>query len=326
MQDIFDAFFDLNVVVIGDVMIDHYVRGEMNRISPEAPIPIVDFLSEESRLGGAANVAMNLKEMGATPHLFSVIGSGDNAAKMRSLLHQNEISSQYVQADADRTTTVKERIFVQNQQVLRLDKEVKHALSEETETSFVSMLTDALYDLDPDVVIFQDYNKGVLSPAVIEKALFTCKQLSIPSIVDPKFENFWAYEGCTVFKPNLKEASKALSMKIDPESEKLLLQCDKRLRDKLKHHSTFLTLSDKGIFVGSQQQHELIPAFQRNVVDVCGAGDTVVSIVALCLGLELDLIAAAELANIAASQVCEQVGVVPVNRERLLAEARALAD
>ncbi len=326
VQDIFNAFFDLKVVVIGDIMIDHYIHGHANRISPEAPIPIVDVEKEEFRLGGAGNVAMNLKEMGATPHLLSVIGSHDRAAQLRSLLHSNEISSQYVLADQDRKTTIKSRIFSNNQQMLRFDQEVRHPLSEATETNFVSTITEALYEIDPDVLIFQDYNKGVLTPTVIQKTLFTCKQLSIPTVVDPKFEQFWQYKGCTIFKPNLKEASKALGMEIDPNKESDLLACDKQLREKLNHHSTFLTLSDKGIFVGSPRYHEQIPAFQKNVVDVCGAGDTVVSIAALCLALELDIIASAELANIAAAIVCEQVGVVPVNRERLLAETQALTD
>lgn len=319
LANIFRSFDGLPVLIIGDAMIDHYVFGEVNRISPEAPVPIVDVTTEEDRLGGAANVALNVKALGGNPILATVVGDDKEGHLFKSILHENGIESSYVILDLERQTTVKTRVISGSQQLMRYDRERAATLDEKTEILFLDNIIEILYNQRPQVVIFQDYNKGVLTPKVIANVIHQCEQAKIPVAVDPKFDNFFAYKGCTLFKPNLRETATALEI---PNMANLLPnvlpEADQMLREELSHMYSVITLSEKGLFVGAGDDYELIPSFHRTISDVSGAGDTVISLMALGLALNLDVFAIAELANIAAGLVCEKIGVVPIDRDRLI--------
>ncbi len=320
---IFKSFERLKVLIVGDVMIDSYIFGHTNRISPEAPIPIVDIYKKESRLGGAANVALNIKELGATPLLCSVVGDDAEGHAFKRYLQANQIDPAYTILDQERKTTVKTRVVSRNNQLLRFDSEQRNQLDTKTELLLIDNIIDILYKTKPHVVILQDYNKGVLTPKVIASIIYNSNQMEIPVAVDPKKDNFFLYKGCTLFKPNLKEASDGLATRLNPSRSESLASADEQLRAILHNTYTVITLSEKGIFVGMEGDSEIIPAYLRNIVDVSGAGDTVISMLALGLALGLDIFATAELANIAAGMVCEKVGVVAVNRDTLVKEAAA---
>ncbi len=321
IRKVLDAFFDLKVFVIGDVMVDEYLNGKATRISPEAPVPVVNLDERELRLGGAANVAFNLRELGASPTIFSVIGDDAYGHMLKELMQDAHINHQFVIPDKDRKTTVKTRIYSGQQQLLRYDNESTHSIDNEMELSMLDNIIDRLYEGKPNVVIFQDYNKGFLTKKLIANVIYNCKKLNIPTIVDPKKDNFFEYKGCTAFKPNLKEISTALEMDIKSDDALGLVEADNKLREVLEHTYSIITLSENGMYVSSPNKRDHIEAYPKTIVDVCGAGDTVVSILALGMALKLDIVATAELANLAASIVCESVGVVPVNRERLLMES-----
>ncbi len=324
ISNIFDSFQQLRVLVIGDVMLDHYLFGHVTRISPEAPIPVVEVFKQENRLGGAANVALNLKELGAKVYLASVVGDDPDGYTLKETLHHHGINSQLIVLDQERKTTVKNRIISRNQQMLRYDIEQRDPLEENTELLLLDSIIDVIYTESPQVVILQDYNKGVLTPKLIANVIHNCKQAKIPVVVDPKYDNFFEYRGCTLLKPNLAEAINALEIDINPLKIETLVAADSQIRSILQNEYTVITLSAKGIFVATPDDHEICPAYQRNITDVSGAGDTVLSLLALGLALELDIFATVELANIAAGLVCEQVGVVPVDKDKLYEEALAL--
>lgn len=304
-------------------MVDNYIFGHTNRISPEAPIPIVDVYKKESRLGGAANVALNVKELGATPLLCSVVGDDYEGHAFKRYLQANQMESNYIILDQERKTTVKTRVVSRNSQLLRYDSEQRNSLDDKTELLLIDNIIDILYRTKPHVVILQDYNKGVLTPKVIASIIYNSNQMEIPVAVDPKKDNFFLYKGCTLFKPNLKEASDGLAAILNPSRPDTLVSADEQLRAILNNTYTVITLSEKGIFVGMEGDHEIIPAYLRNITDVSGAGDTVISMLSLGLALGLDIFATTELANIAAGMVCEKVGVVAVDRDALLKEAAA---
>lgn len=324
IAEIFESFQHQRVLVIGDVMLDHYIFGNVTRISPEAPIPIVDVYKQENRLGGAANVAANLKELGAKVFVASVVGDDPDGYTLKDTLQMQGISSRYIILDQERKTTVKNRIISRNQQMLRYDVEQRNSLEENTELLLLDNIIDIIYTESPQVVILQDYNKGVLTPKLIANVIHNCRQAKIPVAVDPKYDNFFEYRGCTLIKPNLTEAINALEMDINPQKIETLIAADSQLRAIMQNDYTVITLSAKGIFIATADDHEICPAYQRNITDVSGAGDTVLSLLALGLALQLDMFATIELANIAAGLVCEQVGVVPVNKERLYKEAVTL--
>ncbi len=322
IHDIFNSFEQIKVLIIGDAMIDRYIFGDINRISPEAPIPIVDVLHQEDRLGGAANVALNVKRLGGIPILATVMGDDDTGYKFKQILQQEGISADQVILDQERKSTLKNRVISRNQQLLRFDSEQSNYIDDKTEILFLDNVIDLIYNESPAVVILQDYNKGVLSPKVIANVIHNCHQANIPIAVDPKKENFFAYKGCTLFKPNLRETLQSLQLtNTGYEFPEILIKADQYIRSQLDNTYTIITLSEKGIFVGLQDDHDKIPALTRNIVDVSGAGDTVISLLALGLALDLDIFAICELANIAAGQVCEEVGVVPLNKELLIEEA-----
>lgn len=306
-------------MVVGDVMLDRYITGRATRISPEAPVPVLEFESEEDRLGGAANVALNLLSLGATPILCSVVGEDDEAQRLLQELDKLGISGQGMLQSSSRVTTVKSRIVAGKQQMLRLDKETTVDLSEEITTRFLEVTLRILETSDITALIFQDYNKGVLTVEVIETLIVAAKKRGIPVAVDPKLRNFWVYLGVDLFKPNLKEVRDALRSTITPQKA-ALKQATNTIREKLGCKIALVTLSEQGVFLDDGQLARIFPTKQRTVADVCGAGDAVISIAALALAVGLPVDDIALLANLAGGQVVEKSGVVPVEKEQLRQE------
>jgi D-glycero-beta-D-manno-heptose-7-phosphate kinase len=324
IQKIFESFNGKHILVIGDVMIDTYLQGKVNRISPEAPVPIVTIEKKERRLGGAANVALNLQALGATPILCSVIGVDYDGEQFLDLMKKQKLNPKLILKSRDRVTTNKTRIIGNNYQMLRVDEEDDYNISiKETDTllQFISflILTDPI-----DAIIFEDYDKGVITTRLIQKVVELANKKGIPTIADPKKKNFNHYKGITLFKPNLKELKEGTKSEINVNNQKDFEKAVNSLRIKLKATTALITLSERGIYTNSRLVKALIPAHIRNIADVSGAGDTVVSVAALCLACEMHPIAIASIANLAGGLVCEQVGVMPVNKEALLIETLQL--
>ncbi|MFM7015829.1 MAG: bifunctional heptose 7-phosphate kinase/heptose 1-phosphate adenyltransferase [Bacteroidota bacterium] len=324
IHKLFDAFNDLKVLIIGDVMVDAYLWGTVDRISPEAPVPIVAVKKRESRLGGAANVAINIKSMGATPILCSVIGNDRNGAELIDLMNELKMSTQGMIQSDERVTTVKTRVIGNNHQLLRVDDEVMHDLSSIEQSSLFTAIQSLIETEKPSVVIFEDYDKGVLNPSLIQAVVTSCKKAGIPTAVDPKKKNFNAYQGVDLFKPNLIELKQGVKVDFKkPDLATLTTVCEEfRTNQHIK--TMMVTLSEHGVYIGNEMSKTIIPAHIRNISDVSGAGDTVISVAALCLGLGLDEKMIASLANLAGGLVCEQVGVVPIDKELLKKEAEQL--
>ncbi|MFY0651611.1 MAG: D-glycero-beta-D-manno-heptose-7-phosphate kinase [Cyclobacteriaceae bacterium] len=322
IQEIFDAFGKLKVLIIGDVMIDSYIYGAAHRMSPEAPVPVVHVKKKEKRLGGAANVALNIQALGAEPILCSVIGDDSEGREFIELLNQQKISSKGIIRSKNRITTIKHRVLSGSQQMLRIDEESEAELDHLEENSLIGHITNLIKEVD--LVIFEDYDKGTLNQNVIGSSVELANALGKPSIVDPKKKNFRAYHNTTLFKPNLKELNEGLKTTIDPNSLASLKKGVNKLINDQNHQKVMITLSDKGIYVKSKAMDDIVPAHIRRIADVSGAGDTVVSIAGLCLALDLPDHFIAELANLGGGLVCEELGVVPVEKETLIQEAEGL--
>lgn len=319
----FEAFKQVNVLIVGDVMIDRYLRGNVTRISPEAPVPVVNLEGEDLRLGGAANVALNVKAMGANPILCSVVGNDEDGTIFRDLLPEYGMSNEGILHSPERRTSVKTRVMAGAQHLLRLDQEDTHDLSASEAKQLLNTIRKVLDEQKIQVILFQDYNKGILYPPVIREVILEALKRDIPTAVDPKFHNFWAYKHITLFKPNLKEIRAQMPMKVQVNLDSLQ-KAAAYIQEQLGNQHTLITLSEKGLFLETAGQSAIIPTESRAVADVCGAGDTVISIVALGLGLRLDLQEIALLANLAGGQVCEKVGVVPVDKVQLEQEYLAM--
>jgi len=319
-DEIFEAFNSLKVLVIGDVMIDSYLWGKVDRISPEAPVPVVNLKKTEKRLGGAANVAVNVKSLGAKPILCTVIGNDEEGKGLVSLLEESGYPTEGLVFSSKRKTTVKHRIIAGSQQLLRLDSEDDHELLEEDNVALIKRAKTLLEKVD--VLIFEDYDKGVLSSENIEKIIVEAKKLKVPVVVDPKKRNFLAYKNVDLFKPNLKELKEGLNIQCDPTRFDDLRQAVNKLGQKLNQKYALITLSEHGAYLASDENEVYIPAHKRNISDVSGAGDTVISVASLCLALKLPMEQIVQLSNLAGGLVCEYVGVVPIEKTKLLAEAK----
>ena len=322
LPDLFSAFNKLRVLIIGDVMVDAYVWGKATRLSPEAPVPVVHVARTEQRLGGAANVALNVQALGATPLLCAVIGDDRGGTQLVELLHDTGLSADGIIRSRHRPTTVKERILAHGQQLLRIDAEVETDLNVEEAELLLAAYDDLLERAD--VVVFEDYDKGVLSEDIITQCIAKARQRGIPTVVDPKKKNFLAYRHCTLFKPNLKELREGLKLEFgEPDSDRAGFEAAvARLREVLTPEIVLVTLSEHGVFAQQDGQKTYLPAHLRTISDVSGAGDTVISIAALCVALGCPAAFTAALANLGGGLVCEQVGVVPVEKQRLLEEAQ----
>tara|TARA_B110000438_G_scaffold292993_1_gene332145 strand:- start:1025 stop:1996 length:972 start_codon:yes stop_codon:yes gene_type:complete len=315
ISDILYQFETKRVLIIGDAMIDAYMWGSIHRMSPEAPIPVVEIEKRESRLGGAANVALNIQSLGATPILFAVIGNDYQGDLFLNLMKEQNLSCEGIQKINNRNTTVKTRIISDNKHVLRVDEERTDTINDD---NLSNQLEKMILENDFDVVIFEDYNKGLLSTKLIQKSIAAARQKGIPTIVDPKKDNFFAYKGVDVFKPNLKEIKEGLNVDFDVQSEAELSKNVEILRDKLDAKGIMLTLSEHGIYFQNSKNVYREPAHKRNIIDVSGAGDTVVSVAALALACGLDSEYMMRIANLAGGLVCEKVGVVPIQKLDLL--------
>lgn len=311
----------LRVLVIGDLMLDRYLWGNVSRISPEAPVPIVDIVNSESRPGGAANVALNVSKLGAQVSLCGMIGEDDNGILLIDRLQQRGFDHSLVFKHADRVTTTKTRIIGNNQQILRVDHELRDELSEAQNQEVLSKLLPRVKDFD--AIIFEDYDKGFLNPTLIKSLIETANTAGIPTVVDPKFGNFLAYEGVTLFKPNLKELNEALSLRIKKQDLEGIHAAVQTLRKQMPHAQTLVTLSENGVLtVDEAGKADHISAHYRKITDVSGAGDTVIAVMALAIAAKESLHRAAAIANLAGGLVCEEVGVVPIDLDRLLDEMR----
>lgn len=321
-KKLFNSFTKLKALVIGDVMIDAYLNGKVTRISPEAPVPIVNAQSQTQRLGGAANVALNLVGLGIKPILAGICGNDDNAKALQKLLKENGIDGKGLYTVKNRPTTVKTRIMGNNAQMLRVDTEDDSALTKTQEKEFSKTLVELVKKQKPDFIIFEDYDKGTLSASIIKDICQVAQTMGIPVCVDPKRRNFMHYQGVSLFKPNLKELKEGLNLAITNNTD--LFDACQALEDKLGQALTLVTLSEQGILVGSQGVYTIVPAHRRQIVDVSGAGDTVIAVAAACLAAGVEPITLAKLANLAGGLVCEQPGVVPITAESLLQEAERL--
>lgn len=320
LEAIFDDFNQLTVLVVGDVMIDSYLWGKSTRLSPEAPVPIVNVARREKRLGGAANVALNVQALGATPLLCSVIGDDQDGADFLRLMEEQQLPTDGIIRSPERITTLKERIMAGGQQLLRIDAEMEIDLLEHEAAHLLQQYTKLLPLAD--VVIFEDYDKGVLTRTNIAEMLEMARQHDIPTAVDPKKKNFLAYVGCALFKPNLKELKEGLKVDFADNNHEAFEHAAAVLQDKLATSTVLITLSERGVYFRTGGEQRYIEAHLRTISDVSGAGDTVISIAALCLALELPMAFVAGLSNLGGGLVCEQVGVVPINKSNLLTEAQ----
>lgn len=317
--DLLKAFAKLNILVVGDVMIDRYLTGQVDRISPEAPVPVVRLNERDNRLGGAANVALNLAALGATPYLCSIIGQDENGQLFKDLLPKQGISAKALITSKTRKTTVKTRVIAQQQHLLRVDTEDTHDVSDHERSQLLKTIQDILDNKDIHAILFQDYNKGVLSRKSISEIMLEAVKRDIPTAVDPKKVNFWAYKHATLFKPNLKEIRAQLTFSVEPKLESLQ-KAAAEIKGRLGNQMTLITLSEHGLFVDKKGSGQLLAAVPRNITDVCGAGDTVISVATAALASGLDMNTIATLANLAGGQVCEKVGVVPVDAAQLKRE------
>ena len=323
-EKLFQDFTQLKVAVIGDTMLDTYWWGNVDRISPEAPVPVVAVTKKEQRIGGAGNVALNIASLGAAVHMLSVLGKDEDGEQLIGLLQQNNINAKYLVQSEKRITTNKIRIISRNQHMMRLDAEMANDMPAEDEDRLLYAFENYIAAENPNVVILEDYNKGVLTENVIKRIITLCKKHQILTAVDPKRKNFFAYEGIDIFKPNLKEVKDGLNIIRDEINISVLKDMHLLLQEKLKHRISLITLSEKGVFYQQESDASVIPTHIRSVADVSGAGDTVIAVAALVYAATADAKLMAEMANIAGGLVCEEVGTVAVNKQLLIAECKKL--
>ena len=323
-SQLFEGFATTKIGVVGDIMLDTYWWGSVDRISPEAPVPIVSLQRKETRVGGAANVALNLRALGAPTTLFAVVGMDAEAKELNALLKAEGINTQYIHSSASRATTNKVRIMGRNQQMMRLDHENTHDINDAESKALLDNFYAYVENEQPALIILEDYNKGVLTPHIIQAIIAYCNQKGIPTAVDPKQKNFLAYQNCTIFKPNLKEVKEGLKMEIPTVDLAHMQQVHEALQAALHHSISFITLSEHGVFYAQENKEAFIPTHIRNIADVSGAGDTVIAVASLVYAYSKDMALAAEIANIAGGLVCELVGTAPIDKTLLANEVKKL--
>ncbi|MGB9771853.1 MAG: D-glycero-beta-D-manno-heptose-7-phosphate kinase [Candidatus Kapaibacteriota bacterium] len=306
------------IAVVGDIMLDRFFWGSVSRISPEAPVPIVELEDETAHLGGASNVANNLRSLGVIPILCGVIGNDNSGNLFLEIAKENQIDTSGIYVDAGRPTTVKTRIIASNQHVVRVDREVREPISEEATLFILERIAN---ERDLDGIIFQDYNKGTITPKLINRLIALANEKEIPTFVDPKFENFFEYKDTTVFKPNRKEAQQALNTKINTKEQ--IIDAGLQLLKRLNSKAVLLTLGADGMALfESETDFSFVPTRARKVADVSGAGDTTIATFAAIYTTGANMKESATIANYAAGTVCEEPGVVPITIEKLLETIR----
>jgi rfaE bifunctional protein kinase chain/domain len=321
---LFDNFNNIKIGVVGDAMLDTYWWGRVERISPEAPVPIVTVSKREQRIGGAANVALNAKSLGCKVHMLTIVGNDGDGNQLINLLNKSEINTDYLIKSDLRITTNKIRIISKNQQMMRLDAEMTNAIDTQEENNLLLQLTKYIQTEKPHIVILEDYNKGVLTEKIITESIRICHSNNVLVAVDPKRKNFFCYKNADIFKPNLQEAKDALNIVQDELNEDFMNSIHASLYENLQHKASFITLSEKGVYYNDGNESKIIPTHVRTIADVSGAGDTVIAVAAIVYAATQNFQLMAELANIAGGLVCEEVGTVAIDKNKLLAEAKSL--
>jgi len=325
-KNLFDNFKNNKILIIGDIMMDTYLIGKVDRISPEAPVPVVDIEERIDKLGGAANVALNIKELGATPIICSIIGKDERGFELDNLLTKNGLTTKFIYKSSNRKTKNKIRIIGNNAQMLRIDEETKTDITNDMFEKLKENIIYAIASNKIDSIIFQDYDKGVITKKLIDYIISLSKKRNIPVYVDPKLRNFSLYKNIKIFKPNFNELKRGLNLTVTDKKE--LLETGAKILHDRGIEIVFVTLSENGIFISYIKNekiiNKIIPGTVINVADVSGAGDTVISIISLLLIYNINIEKIAEIANIAGGIVCEEVGVVPVNKDKLLDKIQSI--
>ena len=322
IDHIFEEFNNLKVLVVGDVMLDSYVWGKVERISPEAPVPVVHVNKREYRLGGAGNVLLNVQALGAEAIVCTVIGNDGPADMLENSLKQKGLNCDGLIRSDERITTIKERIIAGTQQVVRVDTETDRPISPKEADLLIEKVTQLLPLCH--VVIFEDYDKGVLTAETIEAITSLANAHNVPTVVDPKKRNFLSYLNTTLFKPNLKELREGLKIDFNVDNPAELADAVNQLKESLNAKGALITLSERGVYIDYQDETHKLPAHIRQIADVSGAGDTVISIAACCVALGLSPQAIAAVSNLGGGLVCEMVGVVPIDKSLLKSESAKL--
>jgi len=321
---LFQQISNIRIGIIGDVMLDTYWWGHVERISPEAPVPVVSFDKREHRVGGAANVALNAASLGARVSVLSITGDDEDAILLQALLSRNNIDTSNLLKSEERITTNKTRIISRNQQMMRLDAETTNDLLPADENKLIRAFEKYIEKEKPGVIVLEDYNKGILTKKIIDHIIARCKKNKIITAVDPKRKNFFAYRQADIFKPNLKEVIEGLNLLQDNIDLPALKDMHQQMAKKLGHHISLITLSEKGIFFQKDTLFKIVPSHVRNIADVSGAGDTVIAVASLVYAATRNAQLMAEMANIAGGLVCEEVGTVAIDKEKLITECELL--
>ncbi len=319
IDQLFDAFNDLRVLIIGDVMLDSYVWGRVERISPEAPVPVVNVLRRELRLGGAGNVLLNVQALGAEAIICSVIGTDEAGDRLVGQLTERCLTCDGLIRSDSRITTIKERIIAGSQQVVRVDTETDKLITTDERTQLIARAKALIPTCH--VVVFEDYDKGVLDTQAIAEITAFANEQGVPTVVDPKKRNFLQYNQTTLFKPNLKELKEGLKIDFDVDDPAEFQQAVDTLKNQLQIKGALITLSERGVYIDFNGEQHRLPAHLRKISDVSGAGDTVISIAACCVALRQHPRLIAGLSNLGGGLVCESVGVVPIDKAMLKEEA-----
>ena len=315
VKEILTAVRKQRILVIGDIMLDQYCWGIVNRISPEAPVPVVDISSESIRLGGAANVANNIRSLGAEPWLVGVIGNdGYGRRFLEEMKIQRMSTTDGIIIDDSRPTTIKTRIIAHHQQVLRTDRESKKRISKKIEQNTIDVIRSLAQKAD--AILIQDYNKGTITKGLIKEVTSLARKHKKILAVDPKFEHFLHFVGATVFKPNQREVENALGFKIDDDRQ--LQKASEKILKRLQCSYLLITRGEQGMALFDRKGKVThIPTRAKEVYDVSGAGDTAIGVLTVAIAAGASITEAATMANHAAGIVCAEVGIVPVAKEEL---------
>ena len=313
-KDILKSAENQEIAVIGDIMLDRFIWGNVSRISPEAPVPVLEFVKETSHLGGAANVASNIKSLGAKPILLGVLGDDRESEIFLDIMRQQGLSNDGIFIDPDKSTTVKTRLIAVNQHIARIDRDNRQNIDQNIQEFFLNYLK-SLTNLK--AIIFEDYNKGLLPKEFIKRVIEFANERNIYITVDPKQENFFEYRNVNLFKPNLKEAQYALGYPLNTIEERT--RAGKDIIKKLQCDNILLTLGADGMMLfGKNCQTLSIPTRARQVADVSGAGDTAIATFTVATIGGASIEESAMISNYAAGTVCEKPGVVAIEIDDLL--------
>ena len=315
VEEIQKHFTAKRIAVIGDLMLDRYIWGKVSRISPEAPVPVVEVEEESTRLGGAANVANNIASLGGVPIMIGIVGKDAGAESLRSLVIEKGFPTDGIVTDESRPTTIKTRVIAHNQHVVRIDHEEKIDLNADVQARVIASFERQIKSLDG--IILEDYNKGVLTKELIVSIIRLAKEHKKTITVDPKFNNFFDYKGVSVFKPNRKETEEALGRRLNVFQD--MEEAARELISRIKAENVLLTLGEKGMLLLEQNgaiAH--VETKARHVADVSGAGDTVIATLTMALVAGASMRESAVFANYAGGIVCGEVGIVPIDKSILI--------